>query len=177
MKKILCVLFCLLLFTGLASAQSVGSSKTINIAISGLDTTPDYSSGDLVGDKITITNVFRLNWNSGLIQELTITDKANNAGLYRIWLFDSDPSSTTFTDNAAFSIADADLEKVIPCGPLDLTEVASTGSAGSFSSASALTCAIKLASANTLYMAIEAKSTINIADADDLNARMGVLED
>ena len=78
--------------------------------------TSAYASGDLIGTKME----FKLGrWagknvpQSGLIQSVVLADLDNEGVTVDVVFFGSDPSSTTFTDNAALDIAAADLDKVV----------------------------------------------------------------
>lgn len=80
-------------------------------------TAPAYSAGDLVGGKLTIDNSIA----GGLaasrtcfLQAIGLVDQAKQNVPMHVILFRSDPTGTTFTDNAAFDVADADMSKI--CG-------------------------------------------------------------
>lgn len=47
------------------------------------------------------------------MQSLIVQDLSAQSGALDIVIFDSNPTATTFTDNSALDIADADLPKVI----------------------------------------------------------------
>jgi hypothetical protein len=70
-----------------------------------------------VGGKLTLdsANYRYLNSLSGVIlHAIGLVDQGKQNVPMHVILFDQDPSNTTFTDNAAFDIADADMSKV--CG-------------------------------------------------------------
>lgn len=65
-----------------------------------------YAQGDALGTKISLAVP-----DSGIIRAITITDADDEASVtVNVWLFDSEP--TGIAANAAFDLADADLEKV-----------------------------------------------------------------
>ncbi len=74
-----------------------------------------YASGDVLGDQspIEIKNFVRNAGGTSVIQSLVVNDLSNQSGAIDVVVFDSEPTSTTFTDNAALDINDADLTKVI----------------------------------------------------------------
>jgi hypothetical protein len=75
-----------------------------------------YAANDLVGGKLTFTSAVRVSGGSGIIRGIVIGDQAANSAansVYDLIFFDSDPSGTTFTENAALDVADADLNKII----------------------------------------------------------------
>lgn len=165
----------LLVLSGVCLAEPVISKRphTIDVEITGVDATPDYSAGDLVAAKLTVVGT-REGVFSGEVESVVLTDKEANSANFNLWLFSSDPSSTTFTDNGAFTIADADIEKVMCVIPV--TAHVASGSGASVSYQYGTKCAFKLTS-TTFYAAIEAEATINAAAADDLHLRLTILED
>jgi hypothetical protein len=75
-------------------------------------TTTQYGSGDLMGNKFTMTNVNIAN-PAALLTFVTVQDLTKQDGALDVVIFDADPAGTTFTENSALDIADADLPKVI----------------------------------------------------------------
>lgn len=88
---------------------NIGSTKITSASIS-VDTNA-YSTGDLIGGKLTFTNALKKR--PGFVTSVCIPDKAAQASDMDLVLFNEDPTATTFTDNAAFDIADSDLAKVM----------------------------------------------------------------
>ncbi len=74
--------------------------------------TAAYAAGDSIGGKLTLTNAMRESGGTGVLSGLTLIDRANQKPALEIFLFDSDPSAATITDNAAF-VFGADDFKVI----------------------------------------------------------------
>jgi len=72
-----------------------------------------YSSGDNVGGKMTFQIPPSVNGGRAQIRSVTLTDKAKQQVDTDIVIFDSDPTSTTFTDNVEMDIDDSDLDKII----------------------------------------------------------------
>ena len=65
-----------------------------------------YAQGDALGTKVGITAPDR-----GIIRSILITDADDEASVtVNVWLFESEP--TGIAANAAFELADADLEKL-----------------------------------------------------------------
>lgn len=71
-----------------------------------------YASGRLLGGKLTIPNMARSAGATGTINSVILDFQDAQTGTFDLYLFDSDPTNTTFTDNLAFSIAAADINKV-----------------------------------------------------------------
>ncbi|HEB26268.1 MAG TPA: hypothetical protein ENI05_00635 [Porticoccus sp.] len=71
-----------------------------------------YADGDLVGEKLTLTDMIPPR-KGGILQTIVLHDlDAQDASMVLI-IWDLDPSSTTFTNNSVLDIADADLPNVI----------------------------------------------------------------
>ena len=85
--------------------------KKVSGSTLGVNSTP-YGDGDLVGTKITLTDIIP-NRKGGILQTIVLHDlDAQDASLLFI-IWDLDPASTTFTNNSVLDIADADLPNVI----------------------------------------------------------------
>jgi hypothetical protein len=117
-----------------------------------------YSLNDLVGSKLTLTDAVPGAGGSSYLMGITIEDLSKQNGALDIVLFDSDPSGTTFTDNAAFDIADADLAKVI-----GFVSIASTDYSGFNDNSTAIKTLINLLcqgnGSSNLYAAIVSRDT------------------
>lgn len=83
-------------------------SKTTN------NSTQAYSSGDLIGGKMTFDmNTLRGNNGEVVIDSVRVQDKSTQGADIDLVLFTSDLSTgTTLTDNSAFAPADADLANI-----------------------------------------------------------------
>ena len=172
--KLFNLILCLLLSSANVAAEiNTPHLYSLDVEITGVDATPDYSSGDLVGSKLTINNAVTEGHGGAVVVGAFVSDKENNDADFRIWLFNADPSNTTFTDNGAFTIADDDIEKVVECGPIDVSTGVSSGSGASVTYARLINCAFRLTpGTTTLYAAVEARSAINAADPDDLHLKI-----
>lgn len=73
---------------------------------------PDYTSGDSMGGKITLTNVARVTGGLSRLQTITILDNSNQKPAGTLLFFNADPAAATITDNAAFAFS-TDAAKVI----------------------------------------------------------------
>lgn len=74
-----------------------------------------YSAGDVIGDQspIKLEKAARVRLGTGVIHSVTVYDKSAQAAELDLIFFDSNPSSTTFTDNGALTMSDVDIEKII----------------------------------------------------------------
>lgn len=84
----------------------------VSAASSGLTTsTTAYTAGDQVGAQFTLASAARASGGSGTIVGVTLVDANDIIGAYDVVFFDS--SATPASDNAAFSISDADALKAV----------------------------------------------------------------
>ena len=74
--------------------------------------TTAYADGDLVGGKITLTDIIPQR-RGGILQSIELHDLDSQAAALILIIWDKNPSGTTFTNNGALDIADADLPNVI----------------------------------------------------------------
>jgi hypothetical protein len=107
----------------IAKASSV--SVTVNNAAAA------YAANDLVGTKLTVSNIARGNNKQVTIQTITVTCRDDILPDMDLFLFASDPTGTTFTDNSPLGIDVADINR--QRGPLRIAagDWKSTGTSGS----------------------------------------------
>jgi hypothetical protein len=135
-----------------------------------VEATPDYSSGDLVGGLLNISDIeSEKKFGGGLIQSVLITDLAKQDIDKDVVFFDTNPSNTTFTENAALDIADADLVNI-----LGVAQVTTWIDFNDNSIGQALNLAIPFSN-TALYAAIMERGTANYASTSDLTIRVGIL--
>ena len=83
----------------------------MNLLLATISPTVDtlaYATGDLIGGKLTLPNVPR----QGIIQSLVLVDQAKQSAAIDVVIWRRNPGSTTFTDQVALDVADADLLKL-----------------------------------------------------------------
>lgn len=78
-----------------------------------ISTSPAYVTGDALGVLITFDNAVPPGRLSGMIHTIILTDLDKENSRVDVVFFKANPSGTTFTDNSALDIADADLPKFI----------------------------------------------------------------
>lgn len=135
----------------------------------GVNTTA-YADNDLVGELITLPV-----GKSGLIQTLTLQDlTAQNAAL-EVYVFDTYPGSTTFTNNSALDVADADLPSI--CAQF------SVGASDYLSLADNSVATVKglalpyVAQNGNLYVALRSAAATPTYAANELSLTFGLLVD
>lgn len=107
MKRLI-LAFLLLLAPSLALAQTY--PITTSVSASPTCDTSAYATGELIGGKLTYTQALRKG--TGYIVGVIVTDLSAQASDLEVVIFNANPTGTTFTDQAAFDIADADITKV-----------------------------------------------------------------
>lgn len=170
MRKILILLVCSLASTN-AYADSV--SKVIEVTPT-IDTSA-YTTGDLIGTKLTLAGSGNESLGSGFIESVEITDLDKETVDIDVVIFDADPSGTTFTDNAAFDPADADLVNIVCVIPVtshfDFND-------NGVSIVKNVGCPYKLAVGSTsLYAALVSRASVTYTSAADLKLRVGIKQD
>ncbi len=155
--------------------EQVGGFTKIITLTPVISASPDYTSGDLVGTKLSFLLVVRGSGNhTGLIQSVIITDLEKQSIETDVVFFDADPSNTTFTDNAALDVNDTDL--------LTIAGVATVNDWAAFNDNSvgqALNLAIPfdLGVGTTLYGALVTRGAPNHGGTSDLTVRVSILQD
>lgn len=134
-----------------------------------------YTTGQVVGGKISIANAARLNSGSGLIEQVCITVKTALTQPFDVIFFDTDPSNSTFTDNAALAVNVADLPFI--CGVAHCTDLVSLGTP-QLLQASGLAIPYKLsAAATTLYAVIVIRGSQSFASTSAIQMSTGLIRD
>ena len=132
-----------------------------------------YASGDLIGTKMTLAGAAKLS-RVGRINSIVIADQAKQDAAIDVIFFDSNPSTTTFTDNAALDVADADTLKIIASVKIVAADYSD------FADNSVATKAVDLGFATVgggdLYACLVSRGTPTYAAATDLQLRVVVLQ-
>lgn len=71
----------------------------------------NYTAGDCIGGKMAVPSAFTST--EGTLKRIVMADEGAEAQDVDVVVFNADPSASTFTDNAACAIADADLLKIV----------------------------------------------------------------
>ncbi len=136
-----------------------------------------YTAGDAIGALMTFTSAGRVTSGTGVVHTIRLTDLGKQDAAIDVLIFDVFPSGTTFTDNAALDIADADLPGL--CGIAKIV----AGDYSDFNDNSAACIrsagiAYDLAGGNaTLYAALVARGTPTYTSTSDVTLKLGMLQD
>lgn len=164
----------------IANAQNVIATR-FGSASPTVDTGGAYATGELIGGKLTFTNLLRPTVGTGYLVSVNLVDKAAQAVDLELWLFSSNPTNTTFTDQAAFDLDDADLSKVAAVINLgSATRFALADNSVHFVGSLALPIRGLNASSQasgTLYGALVARGAYTGASASDITIILGASAD
>lgn len=72
-----------------------------------------YADGDVIGGKLTFTNMLPFDGAGGRLRSVYLTSRADLTVNMELIIFNADPTGTTFTENGAVAIAVGDVAKVI----------------------------------------------------------------
>jgi hypothetical protein len=144
--------------------------------------TSAYATGELMGKAAggtgVASNPIELalpdTWNRAhgyLIQSVALVDQASQRAAIDVVFFNADPSATTFTDQAALDIADADMDKI--AGVASVTTYASFAD-NAFGQATNLGI-VAVQPGDTLYACLVSRGAPTYAAANDLRLRVGVV--
>lgn len=178
MKRLIALCLFLLL-PGLVSAQTVGATKFVSASPT-CDTSA-YATGELIGGLLTFSNAFRSGVGTGYIASVNMIDLSAQAVDFDLVIFDQNPSNTTFTDQAAFDLADTDKAKVVA--------VVNLGSATRFAYADnsnhyvgSLFIPIRgldssSVASRTFYAALISRGAPTFSTASDVTIKLGIAQD
>jgi hypothetical protein len=143
-------------------------SPTVDTAI--------YASGDLMGGKLTLASAARVAGGTGMIHSLTIVDQDNEKAALDIVFFESDPTGTTFTDQAALDVADADMLNVVGVVSVSASDYVSFVD-NAVATLRNIGLSFKLDSGTSLFAAIVSRGTPTYTAATDVQVKVGILMD
>lgn len=160
----------------LTTLQNVGGYTVSLKDTTAVSTSPAYTAGDAVGAKRTITGALRTTNGSGILESITLLDRANQKAAMELFIFDSDPAAATITDNAAFVFSTDDL-KVLAHITIAATDYVTINNKAVVT-LKGLGITLKGANANTsLFAALVTTGTPTYAATTDLQLTYGVLQD
>jgi hypothetical protein len=148
---------------------------TVVVAQAVVGSTTAYTAGDCVGSLLTFAGLGRVAGGTGLVQMASVMSKTAQTADLDLVLFHTNPSASTFTDNAALAVNAADWDKVIDV--VHITDWTSLGTP-SFAKATALAVAYKVAAGQTeIYGQLVARGAFTLSSASDLKVAVkGMLD-
>lgn len=140
--------------------------------------TPDYSDGDVIGGKMTLSNVVDFIGDIASIKSALVYSAVDIGASIpiRVFLFNADPTNSTITENSAFVLHANDLAKLV--GVLDLSTRVDLGTPVMLVSNPAnpdmpVNCGV----GKDLYAVAVAGGTINLGATNDLTFLFGIRRD
>ncbi len=136
-----------------------------------------YATGDYIGPSTTpasFANVSRVSGYANVLKSLAIIDKdiATAAVALELWLFSA--TFTAPTDNAAWTVSDADMANFLGVIPISTSKWYSSGANKGFSDD---TLGLVIAPAvTTIFYALVARGTTPTWASGDLSLKIGVLQ-
>lgn len=172
------------------STQNSGdSSQRQIVSVAGLTVQPTdtpavtasaYTAGNVVGGVLSFSNAVRTQnaINSGRLQNVLVTSKSTQALVEMdLYLFNANPTGSTFTDKAAPAIAAADIPKLIAKVAL-MSVDANLGANYTSWQALGIGLVFQLGSGNTtLYAVLVTRGTPTFASTSDITVTLGIQDD
>jgi hypothetical protein len=159
----------------LVTNNNVGGYTTGIKDTTAVSTSPAYTAGDAVGAKRTIANAVRVSGGTGILESIILLDRANQKAAMELFIFDSDPSAATITDNTAFVFSTDDL-KVIARVSIAATDYVTINSKA-VATVKGLGIALKASGSTSLYAALVTTGTPTYAATTDVQLIYGILQD
>jgi hypothetical protein len=133
-----------------------------------------YATADVVGTLMTISNAARFSGGSGVIENIVVNDKANVISNLDLVLFRANPTASTFTDNAAYTVNVADWDKIVAAANIN----SSFAAAGNLSLQNRPSPGISfVASTTDLYGVFVCRTSFVLASATDLMLALTIRQD
>jgi hypothetical protein len=132
-----------------------------------------FSQYDCVGG-IQNWDVFRTGQDSGILSSVALVDADNQKAAIDLYVFSSNPSASTFTNNTAVSLNSADYAKIIAKVSITSGDYVNITSAIAVATVSSL--GIPIYSAGNLYFALVTTGTPTYTSGS-LRVSLGVLQD
>ena len=161
-----------------ASENHIGEvgGNTIVVQVTPIVSLATYTANDCVGGGFAIPGAVRVNAGTGVLQSITLQDLSAKNAAMEIFLFKA-TSLTTYTDNAALDISDADLGNCIGWAEITASDYKSL-SDNSVACVRNLGLPIKSSPATkSLYCVMRTTGTPTYLGTVDLKLTFGILRD
>lgn len=133
-----------------------------------------HAANDVCGGKISLSGAARVSAGGGIIQQVCVHVKDAVTAAYDVLFFVTDPTNSTFTDDAAIALASADQPFLV--GVASCTQLVDCGTRKTLQ-ASQLGLPFKLSAGTTLYAVIVVRSSAAYTTSNALTLSVGVLQD
>jgi len=150
-----------------------------DIAVTPTVQNSSYSSGNAIGALSTVSVLRGDAVYGGIINNFWIASKSGQTPTITVYIFSANPTGSTVTDKSAFSLASADLSKLI-VAPFALTLAAPTGTTASFAQLSNIGAEFANQDSPTttnIYVALVSGSTFTPGSTSDIVFKVNVTQD
>lgn len=134
-----------------------------------------YTAGDVIGGKLSLSNVFNFGESTNWLMDLMILDLDAQAAALRVLFFDRDPTAATLTDNAALALSTdaANITAYVDILASDYVTVETGKSLAQIWNIN-LPLATSDVTIKTLYFAIIAVGTPNYTNGKGIQLTLGI---
>lgn len=153
-----------------------GENLTLDVSAVPVINTAIYAVGELLGSKLSLASAVRVAAGGGIIQSVTILNKAKQNAPLSVVFFRADPSATTFTNHTALTVNAADQSKIIGQVAVVAADYLSLANI-SIGSPTPKGIGFALPAGTTLYAALISQGTPTYASTSDLTLEVAVLAD
>lgn len=138
-----------------------------------------YVSGNAIGALSSVAALRSDAGASGILNNFWIASKSGQTPTITVYIFSAKPASSTITDKSAFSLANADIPKLV-VAPFALTLAAPTGTTASFAQQSNIGAEFANQDSPTtanLCVALVSGSTFTPGSTSDIVFKLNVTQD
>lgn len=148
---------------------AVGGNVNVVSVTPVVEATPDYSTGDVMGGKMTFSEAARNSLGTGYITSVVIKSLSDITVPIDVVFFKADPADSTFTENSAIALDSADVADVL--GVVQVFQWFDLGTPV----IGVAECRIpyKLPAGSSIYAVMVPRGTINLGSVSDLIVDIG----
>lgn len=150
-----------------------------DVAVTPVVQNAQYVSGNAIGALSTVSVARGEADLSGILNNFWIASQSGQTPVVTVYIFSAKPTASTVTDKSAFSLAAADLSKLV-VAPFALTLAVPTGTSASFAQASNIGAEWVNQDATqtpNLYVALVSGSTFTPGSVTDIVFKLSVTQD
>lgn len=141
--------------------------------------TSAYAVGDCLCSLIEVTNAVKYNGGTGILNNITVGNYGTTSPELDIFIFDSNPSNSTFTKNSAPSFNKLDMPKILQVTNINNWDDANGRKIGSYNSYGNLlqdrmfSCA---SGSSSIYLLIVTRSIITPSSTTDFTIKLNIMQ-
>ncbi|MBY0408380.1 MAG: hypothetical protein K2Q01_11880 [Rickettsiales bacterium] len=172
--------------TGLATATNQASTNTkldtviantgagpVSLTLTPTVTAGAYTTGMVAGGKLSLSGAVRVSGGAGMIQSVSVSKKTALTAPYDVYFFHTDPTNSTFTDNAALALNVADLPFLI--GVARCTDLVDNGTPKTLQAVN-VALPFKLSSGTTLFAVAVIRGAETYASTSALVVNVSIIQ-